>query len=117
MTTQNQDFEMWAGDYKTLEFTVTGVATAAAVAAAEWKMTRVIGATRSVTKTLSVVPPLTGGITVADVLSTVVVTVVLLAADTDTYPGTYRHELECTDTNGHSETVSVGTATVHDSLT
>jgi len=99
------DFEMYAGDNKSLTFTVTtaaGVAVVVTDAAISWVLTTAPGATALITKTS------TGTITISG--STV--TVPLVEADTAALAGTYYYELEITDTSGNIST-NQGRATIH----
>lgn len=112
MTTENQDFTMWAGDYKALRFLVTGITDPADVSAAEFKMTRVDEGTNTISKTLA-----NGGITKGAAVGGVYLTVLLLEADTEDEHGFYHHELEVTDTSNHAQTVASGHATVRSALT
>jgi len=118
MTAENQDFTMWAGDYKALRFLVTGIAAPADVLAADFKMSRCDeNAAYSIAKTLA-----GAGIAVTQAVGGVYVTVTLLPTDTETalgvqYVGYYKHELEVTDAAGHPDTVATGHATVRSALT
>jgi len=112
MTTENQNFTIWAGDDKDVRFFVTGITNPADVDAAEWEAEQVEGGATVITKTKA-----GGGITVTGATGGIYVTVALAAVDTTDKQGLYLHELELTDTGGHSETVAAGRMRVRRSLT
>ncbi len=99
MTKTNQNFEMWAGDYKELIFTVTdassGSGTNMAGMTACWGLYSDENGTASLLKK-------------AGAIAGSLVTVTLIATDTDDLSGMYFHELQLTDGSNRPATVATG---------
>jgi len=115
MTSEAQNFEMYAGEDKILTVTVTDAAgdvVDLTDASIEWVMKRTADDTTAlVTKTLA------DGITCASP-ATGVFTVTLEAADTEELGGaSYLHEAEVTDAGDNVSTVTRGVVTIKKSLT
>jgi hypothetical protein len=107
MTETAQNFTMWAGDYKEIVFTVTGITDEDSVSAIDWRMAS--GA-------FAIDKSLLSGITMDDATGVLVVTVALEPEDTEGHVGVYPHELQVTDGLGHPETVAIGTARIEAAL-
>lgn len=109
MTEVSQDFKMWAGDHRNLQFTVTGSdgsgqdLTGTSI---KWVLKESVDSASLILKQTS-----GSGITV----SGSVMTVALVPADTTNLAGQYYHEAEVTDGAGNVSTTSVGTGTIEKS--
>jgi len=111
----NQNFSMAAGDDRVLDFTTTGLSAVSDVDEATWVLMEKAGGTVLIRKTLDVVIPAPGGITVALDPEGLLISVALAAADTEALAGIYRHELSV-DSAGVQLTVAQGKAVIRESL-
>lgn len=99
------DFEMYAGDDRTLIVTVLdrdGDAVVITSATIKWQASRSKGKTASISKTTS------SGITISDGPNGVF-EITIDAADTENLKGLYYHEAEVTFADGSISTVMAGT--------
>lgn len=105
MTVKNQNFEMYAGDTKNIEITISSVNLAGA--SVKWAAKKTI---------YDAVPALykdtAGGITITDAAAGKF-TIALAPADTADLSGKYYHEAEVTDQSGNVSTVTTGTITIN----
>lgn len=105
-----QNFQMYAGDDKTLQVTVVdedGDPVNLTAASIKWQATRSLGKTSAISKTATA----GGGITITDA-SNGEFEVTLTAANTDGLSGTYQHEAEVTFVDGTKSTVLSGTMNI-----
>jgi len=96
MTTINQNVEMYSGDSKTLNVTVTLTGT---LVGSTIKWSAGMDYVPAVTKTTTAGISITGATTF---------TVALLPEDTENLEGTYLHEAQVTDLSGNVSTVMTG---------
>ena len=109
----DQDFNMFAGDTKTIQVTVTdantGLAKDITNATISWALQQVY-------KTIIEKSTTTGGIVITDAVNGVF-QILLLPIDTEGFStGFYTHQALVIDNNGTSEVVFTGTITISDSL-
>lgn len=97
----DQNFNMYAGETKAIQITITGVES---IQAAHWALTNKSNLTKLVEKESG-----TGGITIVGN----VVTIALDPEDTANLGGSYHHECRVEDANGDIETVAVGTVVIY----
>lgn len=97
-----QDFEMYAGEDKTITVPVADVG---AIVSASWKLCEKVKYTDLITKN-STVP---ADLTIAG--DSLIIT--LVPDDTEELDGKYYHEARVTDSVGRTETVAVGTGTIY----
>jgi len=107
MAVKEQNFEMWAGDYKKITFVVLDVEDLAG-ASIQWIMAQ----------SAKSEPILTKESTANEInISKNEFTVELLSEDTkDITVGTYYHEAAITDIENHAVTVATGKVTINPSL-
>ncbi len=102
MATKDQNFEMWAGDYKKIVFVVQDVE-ALTGASAKWIMAQSSKSEPLLVKDCTI--------------NKNEFAVEILSNDTKTIvPGTYYHEAVVTDTQNHTATVATGKVTINPSL-
>lgn len=107
-----QNFQMIAGDYKTLVITVRnsdGDPVNITGATVKWQAARSLGKASVISKTTS------SGISLNDPTNGIF-TVTLNHSDTDSLSGIYHHEAEVTDSSGFRSTVIAGTMKVNKPL-
>lgn len=114
MATTHQDVEMYSGDTRTLNFTVTeadGVTAIdlSGISAIKWQCSKKLSSGFASVATLS--KALGTGVTVTDALAGKL-QVALSPIDTYALSGRFYHELELTDGGGNVSTVAVGTLTI-----
>jgi hypothetical protein len=114
MGTVKQNFEMWAGDAKTVAIAVTDAAGAVVNLTGmtiTWSLSRHPSKTPAlVTKTIA-----NGGISVPTP-TTGIFNVSLVAADTSALDGLYYHEAKIRDAQNADTTVATGYATINKRL-
>jgi hypothetical protein len=112
MAALNQDFEMFAGEDKQVNFTITdekGDPVVLANSQAIWIMANILSTpVFKMTKTIA-----SGGITIKDNVYQVFID----SEDTTNINGKYKHELRMTNADGKETVVAVGQAVIHASLT
>jgi hypothetical protein len=101
MTVENQDFTVYAGEYKRITVTVTGTIAVDDIVVADWYVNR------QVLKTIAdmTLTNITGGITVAWSLN---------EADTTALKGTFHHALVLEDLAGNPGVVTRGAMKVQE---
>lgn len=114
MTSENQNFEMYEGEDKTLTITVVDVAGAAVNltdATIKWQVKRNVDDTSPLIEKTTA-----GGITITDAEGGVF-TIALADTDTANLGGEgYHHEAEVTDVSGNISTVTRGVMTIKKAL-
>ena len=103
-----QNFEMFSGDDKNIQFTITDEDNAASDitgASATWACSRRVKTSTLISKTVG------SGITIVSGVGGVLL-VSLAQADTASLRGDYYHELEIVDAAGKKTTAAYGTMTV-----
>jgi hypothetical protein len=108
MTVTQQDFTMWAGTTKKLEFAIAGALGVEDIQDATWTMGQL---TKSLADGITIEPDSGGGIFAV---------VGLEPKDTEEHNECFRtslaHQLVIEDTYGHLSTAAEGTATIHQTL-